>query len=301
MRVPRLRVCASILFLGLTAVPPAAQTQKGGSGTAAPTPAPSSAPSYGNNEIAPDVSFVNRLTMRGIPRTDTGEVTGSSSGPPLCFHWPVSGTISARVSTIELEVPDKAYKDFEDACSAVTYKNWPKAEEHLEKAVQTYPKYVAAWVLLGQVQRDQQKLEAAAKSCQQALAVDSRYLLPYLCLADLAARSSEWDRVATLTDQVLAQHPVKSPGAYYYNSLANLNLHQLPEAEKSGLRAAEEGMIEQKQQSHWLLAKIYEQEGNRALEANQLHEYLKLKPQPSQAKLAREVLRQIEERKTRKK
>lgn len=299
MRMPRLGACASflILFLALTAVPPAAQTQKGGSGTAAPTPAPS----YGNNEIAPDVIWVNRLTMNGIPRTDTGEATGSSSGPPLCFHWPVSGTISAKVSTTELEVPDKAYKDFEDACSAVTYKNWPKAEEHLEKAVQTYPKYVAAWVLLGQVQRDQQKLEAAAKSCQQALAVDSRYLLPYLCLADLAARSSEWDRVATLTDEVLAQHPVKSPGAYYYNSLANLNLHQLSEAEKSGLRAAEEGMIEQKQQAHWLLAKIYEQEGNRASEADQLREYLELKPQPSQAKLAREVLRQIKERQTGKK
>lgn len=52
---------------------------------------------------------------------------------------------------------------------------------------------------------------------------------------------------------------------------------------------------------HWLLAKVYEQEGNRASEADQLREYLKLKPQPSQAALAREVLRQIEERQREKK
>jgi hypothetical protein len=104
-----------------------------------------------------------------------------------------------------------------------------------------------------------------------------------------------------LTNQVLTQHPVQSPGAYYYNSLANLKLHKLPDAEKSGLHAAEEGFVGQKQQAHWLLAKIYEEEGNRALEATQLREFLKLKPPRRVAESAKRILREIEEQQSAKK
>lgn len=285
----------SVIFLvAISAVPLIAQ--KGGSGgakggsTNAPTPA-----------VTPNVRPQDEFTVYSIPKTYTGEQQLSTGGLPRCFHWPVSGTISGQVSTTQLEVPDKAFRNFEDACSEVSSKKLAKAQEHLEKAVHAYPKYAAAWVLLGQVQRDQQDTEAAAKSCKQALAIDSGYLAPYLCLADLAARADKWDEVATLTNQVLALHPVKAPGAYYYNSLANLNLHHLAEAEKSGLRAAEEGMTEQKLQARWLLARIYEEKGDRAAEADQLREYLKLAPHSPDAEKINNILQQIEAQQAEKK
>ena len=281
-----------LLFLLVMAAAPLIAQKSGGStskpsGTAAPSGIPG---------VGPNIHPQDEWTIWNIPRTITGEPQVSSSGPPRCFHWPVSGTVSAMVSTTQLEVPDKAYKYFDDACSEVTAKKLAKARENLEKAVQAYLKYAAAWVLLGQVQRDQQDVKEAAQSCRRGLEIDAGYLAPYLCLADLAARANQWDQVAALTNQVLARHPVKSPGAYYYNSLANLNLHQLEDAEKSGLRAAEEGMTEQKLQAHWLLAKIYEEKGDRASEATQLREYLKLAPHSPDSEKVNSILQEIEAR-----
>lgn len=291
LKLVSIHLLSLVLFLTLTAP---LFAQKGG-GTGGGGGKSSGAPiSPVGMTPSANVRPQDEWTFYNIPKTITGETQKSTTGPPRCFHWPVSGTISGRVSTTQLEVPEKAYKDFDDACSEVADKKLSKAQEHLEKAVQAYPKYAAAWVLLGQVQRDQQQAEAASRSCQKALVVDSGYLAPYLCLADLAARANQWDQVAALTNQVLAQHPVKSPGAYYYNSLANLNLRQLADAEKSGLRAAEEGMTEQKVQAHWLLARIYELKGDRSAEATELREYLKLAPHSSDTEIAKKILQQIE-------
>jgi hypothetical protein len=286
-----------ILFLVIAAVPLVAQ-KSGGAGkpSGSTTPPVAMTPSV---NVHPEDEF----TVGEIPKTITGEQQLSSSGValPRCFHWPVSGTVTAKVSTTQLEVSEKAFRNFQDACSEVSGKKLEKAREHLEKAVQANPKYAAALVLLGQVQRDLQNQDAATKSCQQALAVDSSYLAPYLCLADLAARANKWDQVAGFTSQVLAQHPVKAPGAYYYNSLANLNLNQLDDAEKSGLEAVKDGPPEQKLQSRLLLAKIYEARGDRTSEAVQLREYLNLKPSAEQAEVAKRVLQQIDAQQAEKK
>jgi tetratricopeptide (TPR) repeat protein len=272
-----------------------AQKSSSGSGGKPPTTMPSF-----NPNLAPNAHPEDEWTVYDIPRTVTGEPIGDKhavEGPPSCFRWPISGLISGTVSKSSFQVPDKAYTEFQDGCSAVSSGKLPKAQEHLQKAIRAYPQYQVAWVLLGQVQRDQQNSKDATESCQHALELDAKYLPPYLCLADLAARANKWDQVASLTDKVIALHPVKAPGAYYYNLMANLNLHHLDAAEKSGLQAAEEGRVEQKIQAHWLLAKIYEEKGDRAAEAVQLREYLKLGPHAENAPTATRILQQIEAQK----
>jgi tetratricopeptide (TPR) repeat protein len=211
-----------------------------------------------------------------------------------CFRWPMSPISSGMVSVTRLEVPEEAKKEFWKACDDVSGHKLHGAEQHLGRAVALYPKFAAAWVLLGQVQEDRGETAEAQRSCSQAREADSVYLAAYLCLAHLASRAENWNQVAEFTDQALALHPIRAPGAYYYNALAYLYLKQEPSAEKSALRVAEDPEIGKKAPIHLLLAKIYELKPDRTAEAEQLRRYLKLAPHGADSEMARQILQQIE-------
>jgi tetratricopeptide (TPR) repeat protein len=199
------------------------------------------------------------------------------------------------VNVDRLAVPVNARKEFEKACALSSSKAM-SAEQHLSKAVEFYPKYAMAWLLLGQIQLTESKNAEAATSCRQALEVDAGYLPPYVCLAMLEAAANHWSLVADLTNLVLEQHPVTASGAYYYNALANYHLHQFSAAEKSALQAVEDSGENQRPEVHYLLAKIFEAEDNRVSEAAELRRFLKLAPHSSVAVRVKVALKQIEDK-----
>jgi tetratricopeptide (TPR) repeat protein len=213
---------------------------------------------------------------------------------PPCYQWPMSPLLSSTVSVSGLEISTEAREQFAAGCSSIQKNKLKEAEQRLNHVVQLQPKYAAAWVLLGQASKAQGKMKEAADFCTQARDADANYLPGYLCLADLAAHEEKWDQVANLTSQVIALHPVRAPGAYYYNCVANYFLQQWPNAEKSALQALQDSSMNEKAELHWLLAKIYEKEHNRISEAEQLRAYLKLAPDGHNSTIARHVLRQIE-------
>jgi tetratricopeptide (TPR) repeat protein len=69
----------------------------------------------------------------------------------------------------------------------------------------------AAWVLLGQVLKAQQKLEEARHACSQALGSDPNYLPADLCLADLSAIEQRWEEILRYASAAVALDPVNDP------------------------------------------------------------------------------------------
>ena len=116
-----------------------------------------------------------------------GATSTAAAGDELCFMSPLTGIRFTTTGVASLEVPGKARKDFQRACSAASDNKLAKAEEHLRKTLREDGQYPAAWVLLGQVLKAQQKPEDARKACSQALGADPNYLPADLCLADLCA------------------------------------------------------------------------------------------------------------------
>jgi tetratricopeptide (TPR) repeat protein len=108
---------------------------------------------------------------------------------------PLTGIRSPTVGVASLEAPDRARKDFQRACSAVSHKKLAKAEEHLRTALHGDGQYPAALVMLGQVLKAQQKPDDARNACSQALGVDPDYLPADLCLADLCAVDQRWEEM----------------------------------------------------------------------------------------------------------
>jgi tetratricopeptide (TPR) repeat protein len=193
-----------------------------------------------------------------------------------CLPWDLPDMRGATVSAIRLGVPSKARNDYEKACGAFKRKKLPEAEQHVRDAIQKYSNYGAAWVMLGQVLQDEQKMNEARDACSQALSVDPSYLPPYLCLAGLLDRENQWGDLLTLSGRFLGMNPVADRYAYYYRAIAHFHLYNLPEAQKNVLQAIAIDSEHHQPGLYFLSAQIYGEQGDVDDAAAQIRQFLKL-------------------------
>ncbi|HEX3351583.1 MAG TPA: tetratricopeptide repeat protein [Terriglobales bacterium] len=262
---------------------------QGGGSRPAPSQPQAPAPQPQVPNTPPTVFDQGRVIMDSNSKPTSSRIAKDDN----CFLPPLNG-LRHTVGVADLQVPAKAQREYADGCAALRNNKVADGENHLRKAVKQWPKYLAAWVVLGQLLEAQQKNEEAHDACSRALDADSTYLPAYLCLADIAARSQNWDEVLKLSTRALEIDPATDPVAYDYNAAAHFNLKQLPEAEKSALRAAEIDKNNIDPRVHFLLAQIYEAKGDRAAEAAQLREYLKYANDPNDVAMVKQYLSELE-------
>lgn len=140
-------------------------------------------------------------------------------------------------SATSMLAPKDAKKAFDKGRDAARKKKWDDAQKELEKAVAIYPKYAVAWADLGRVYEVKDDVANARKAYEQALAADSKLVTPYVQMAGIQAREAKWQEVAETTDTLIRLNPINYPIAYFYNSIANVNLQKFDAAEKSALEA----------------------------------------------------------------
>jgi predicted Zn-dependent protease len=247
-----------------------------------PTPAPASATS---------------IDMRKLIVDSEQDQAAKKTSADNCFLPPLNGLRTTTVGVADLQIPEQAKKEYEGACSALGKKNMAEAEKHLRKAVKQYQKYSAAWVMLGQTLEAQQKMAEARTACSQPIAADSNYLPAYLCQADISGRLQSWDDMLKLSTRALEIDSTTDAVAYAYNAAANFNLHNLPKAEESALKAEAIDKSNSDPRIHFLLAQIYEGKGDRTKEAAQLREYLKYASDPDDIAMVTSYLSELDKQK----
>jgi tetratricopeptide (TPR) repeat protein len=231
---------------------------------------------------APDVSIIpkpitdtfDRVTLRDL-RNDADPGRTTADKDTTCLLPPLTLTNSPTIAADQLRIAAKARKEYHQACAVLKGKKIVDAERHLRKAVKEDLKYSAAWVTLGQVLATQGRKDEARGACFQGTIADPRYVPAFLCLADIAARAYAWHEVLKLSGRAIELDPSANAVAYEYHAAANLNVHNLAGAEKSGLRAVAIDKDHREPRVHFVLAQIYEAKGDDANEAVQLREYLK--------------------------
>jgi tetratricopeptide (TPR) repeat protein len=211
-----------------------------------------------------------------------------------CLPWALSQIRGATVSVMRLEVPDKARSEFDKACGDFHKKKLADAEQHVRSAIDKYSNYVAAWVMLGEVLEAQQESDKAHDACEHANTADPTYLPPYICLAELDARSGKWNEILNVTKTALGLNPVGDLYAYFYRAMAFYNLNKLPEAEKSAIEA--EGIDTEHREApvHYLLAQIYDAKGDEAAAISELRQFLKFNQDKEKAEEAKQYLAKLQ-------
>jgi tetratricopeptide (TPR) repeat protein len=211
--------------------------------------------------------------------------------------WTVVGVQGPSISVKALQVPGKARSEYWKGCSAWRGKKPADAEQHLRKAVQEYPRYAAAWVLLGQVLEAGDRVEEAQGACSQASSVDSDYVWAYLCLADVAERQEKWNQALDVATNALALD-AKDVYGYFYCALAQFRLGQLPAAEKDALEAIDADRFHRVPQAHLLLAQIYGAQHDPVQAAAQLRAYLIVAPDSPESAGVKKSLADLESQTT---
>jgi len=275
--------CAAVASLIVTP----ALSQSGGGGHATPPPNPP-APIPRPMDANFDQIHIE-LDSMGKPMHPNG-------ADDRCLLPPLNGTREPVVNVKSMQVSGSARKEYSAACDAIKDGKIDRATEHLRKAVQVEPQYSAAWVTLAQVLMAQQKVPEAHDACSHAVDANANYLAGELCLAEVSGLEQKWDDMLKFSGRAIDLDPANDPVAYGLNAAANLNLHKLPEAEKSALKAVEIDKTHKDPRIYFLLAQIYEAKGDPTNEAAQLRQYLKFATDPKDASMVKSYLAELEKR-----
>jgi tetratricopeptide (TPR) repeat protein len=205
------------------------------------------------------------------------------------------GTVEgATISLTSLQAPNNAQRAFEKGRAAMNKSKWEEARKQFEKAVGIYPGYADAWCELGRTLEKSGDIEGARKAYAEAVAKDAKFVNPYLQLASIEVKEQHWKEVVDTTDRIVKLNPTDFPAAYFFNSVANYNMHDYVAAETS----AREALKLDKQQRFPLLNQILgfirAQKGDFAAAAEYMKSYLKLAPTAGDVDQVKKQLVEVE-------
>jgi tetratricopeptide (TPR) repeat protein len=211
----------------------------------------------------------------------------------------VDGT---SISVTSALAPPAARKAFEKGLDQEKKNKWDDAEKSFEKAVQIYPRYATAWYQLGRLQMRNQlstsspspSAQSAKHSFEQSIAADAKYVDPYEGLAQLAMAAQDWPNVIEITNRLVSLNPVNFPDAYYDNAVANYNLKNFDDAEKSALLGIRVDDAHQIPKLQYLLAMIQLRKQNYQGAAEHMQQFLTLAKGRDDIELAKKGMAEIE-------
>jgi len=200
-------------------------------------------------------------------------------------------TISATTQM----APKDAKKAYEKGLDQMKKNKLADAKASLEKAVEAYPKYAVAWNELGRVQEAENNNEEARKSYAAAIAADSRFVKPYMQLAGIAMREKKWQDAVDTTTKLLKLDPYDFPTAYYFNAIANLNLQNIDEAEKSARECVKIDTGHTIPKANHVLGVVLANKRDYAGAAASMKAYLALVPDGKDGEFVRKQLADVEQ------
>jgi tetratricopeptide (TPR) repeat protein len=193
-----------------------------------------------------------------------------------------------------LAAPKDAKKAYERAAQEMLKKrpDFAKAARELERAVKLYPRYAAAWHLLGTVRLSLSDPAGARQALQQAIAVNPKYDRPYLFLALLELNLARFTEAVGAADQALRLNPSLME-AHFYRAMACYHLGQRAAAKDSILVIVRSGEDKLFPWVHALLGDIHILEGNLDHAAVEYRRLLELEPNSFRAGVVRKGLEEL--------
>jgi Tfp pilus assembly protein PilF len=207
----------------------------------------------------------------------------------------LGGGSGSTISLTTMQAPNGARHAFEKAQKEVDKENLKDAEKELTKAVQQYPKFAAAWALLGIVHQSLNRSDEASKDFNQSIAADSQYAKPYFGLAVIAATHQDWKETLRMTDQLNRLAPSAYPDAYFFSGVANFNLEKMDDAERNLRKFLTLDTTHRRPMAALYLGDILARKQDFAGAAEQARAYLAMAPNASNAPTVREKLRAMEQ------
>ena len=200
----------------------------------------------------------------------------------------------AAISLTSLQAPKEARRAYAKAFEDLRKNKPAEAVKELQKAVDIYSKYAAAWHDLGRIQQQGGDIAQARKSFAGAIAADAKFISPYLSMAALETKAENWAALAKITGALLRLDAVDYPVVYLYDAIAHLNLGQIDAAENSARVGEKLDAAHQYPALERVLARILARKKDYAAAAAHLRAYLTLAPFAEDAARIKKDLAELE-------
>ena len=202
----------------------------------------------------------------------------------------------STVSLTSLQAPKNAKREFDKGQEALRKDRLDAAAQHFVKATQIYPRYADAWSRLGHVELLEKDTTAGRTSFAKAIEVDPKLVPPYVELAALNVSEGKWQAALEYAERAIRLDSFGAPAVYFFDALANYNLHNWDATEKSARR------LEQLDTQHRfikidrILAAVLANRQDYAGAAEQMRDYLKFAGGAKDAAEVRAQLAELERR-----
>jgi tetratricopeptide (TPR) repeat protein len=195
------------------------------------------------------------------------------------------------VSVNTLKAPTKAVEYFEKGQKQL-FKDKPdakKAAKELEKAVEAYPEFSAAWNLLAEAKIQRQDLEGARVALQKAIETDPGFVTPKVTLSSLELEEGNFEAAIESSKKALEIVPEMGEPLYYQGT-AYAKIGDMENA-KAALEKVAQGPEEAGfPKSHYILGVIYAQSGDVQKAVVHCRRYLELEPDTQAADAVRKQM-----------
>jgi tetratricopeptide (TPR) repeat protein len=174
------------------------------------------------------------VTGDGIDETDSGEfeIDRRKTSQDLFITVRSSESNSKQATTglgsvaaVDLNVPDSARKEFDEASKAMAGQEWTKAIQRLKHAISIYPQYAPAYnnmgVAYGRMNDPAQEHEALEK----AISLNDHFVPAFVNLAKLCLREHDSVRAETLLENALRVEPANAETMTLLAEAQLLNKH----------------------------------------------------------------------------
>jgi tetratricopeptide (TPR) repeat protein len=209
----------------------------------------------------------------------------------IVLHKLSTGGEGTLISASTAAAPADAKKAYDQAEKELAQQkpNQGKAIKDLQKAVQAYPQFAAAWNLLGQTRLASNDADGAREAFTKAMEADPKFVPPCLSLALIDLKQQKPQDAVQLTSRVLKMAP-GLPEALYYNAMANMYTGDQDAAEKSAKALIDGGAAPKYPRTYFIMGNILAQKGDVAQAAEQFRHYLEAEPASSAAAAVRKQL-----------
>ena len=247
---------------------------------------------YRSRAYDPATADMCSVTIR-LKGFQTAQVTLRNDATIVLKH---SGVLreGSTVTASSLNAPEPAKKAFGKGVNAMGDEKWAAAQKNFEKAVELYPEYAMAWSDLGEALRRQSKPTEARAAWEKAVAVDPKYIKPYVQLTMLDLEEKHLEDAATIAGKAVAMNPLEFPDLYFYNAMANYNLKHMDVAETSARRATELDTAHEIPRAELLLGSVLAARGDRSGALQHFRKYLEMAPKAQDAEQVRRAIAQLE-------
>jgi tetratricopeptide (TPR) repeat protein len=198
------------------------------------------------------------------------------------------------VSMTVLKAPPEARKAYGKGVAAIAKRKWAEAQKELQRAIGIYPDYAPAWSDLGLAFMEQSQPKEAVSAWERAIEADPKYAKPYLQLARLAVNEGRMEDAVQIANRALSARAAAPPGIYFYQAVANFNLHRLDAAEKGARQTIGLDANHEYTQAEHLLGEVLAAKGDRAGAVEHLKRYLELAPKAQDVPAVKQRIAELE-------